>query len=347
MIQKNLKVLYIGGNGNISWWCVNKSLQLGHEVYIITRSPFKKTRRTLDSKVKIINVNDINNTTEIKSKLLGMNFDAVCDFICYSLDNFKSRYEVLKKITKQYIFISSVVVYKRETEFLPFKENTPQWDTSSYEYAKGKIEIENYLKNIKDLNWTIVRPAHTYDTIIPVSVGHNCFTAPLRYLNGKPLLIAGDGTNLWSTLHSSDFADCFCHLINNEGAYNNDFHITGEKWLNWIEISELLMRSLNIKKYKIVHIPIKQILELEINKSSNLNTTYLGANFRGQRLWCDIYNNEKVKALVPNWKQKIDFKDGIILSINWILSDKNRIRFNEDLNCILEKLTNENFDNSY
>ena len=67
MIQKNLKVLYIGGNGNISWWCVNKSLQLGHEVYIITRSPFKKTRRTLDSKVKIINVNDINNTTEIKT----------------------------------------------------------------------------------------------------------------------------------------------------------------------------------------------------------------------------------------------------------------------------------------
>ena len=111
MIQKNLKVLYIGGNGNISWWCVNKSLQLGHEVYIITRSPFKKTRRTLDSKVKIINVNDINNTTEIKSKLLGMNFDAVCDFICYSLDNFKSRYEVLKKITKQYIFISSVFSY--------------------------------------------------------------------------------------------------------------------------------------------------------------------------------------------------------------------------------------------
>lgn len=343
------KILYIGGNGNISWWCVNKSVALGDDVYVITRSPDKKTRRSLPTTVKIIQIDDINNLKILESKLEGLRFDVVCDFICYKKSDMLNRYKFFKGKIKQYIFISSVVVYQRASKYLPFREDTPQWDITSYDYASDKIEVEQFLESLKDqdFNYTIVRPAHTYDTIVPVPLGHNCFTAPKRYLDGKPLLIAGDGTNLWSTLHSADFADAFCGLVGNESAYGEDFHIAGEEWLNWLEIGNYLMNALGIKKYKTIHVPIQQILGLNLKASTHMKIAYLGDNFRGQRMWCDIYSNEKIRKLIPQWSQKISLEKGLQQTINWLMEDPRRIRVNQNLDAVLEELTVKNIKNSY
>jgi nucleoside-diphosphate-sugar epimerase len=184
---------------------------------------------------------------------------------------------------------------------------------------------------------TIVRPAHTYDTIIPVSIGHNCFTVPQRYIDAKPVLIAGDGTNLWTLTHSRDFANAFVGLFGK--AIGEDFHITGDEWLTWLDITKILLDALGVKERRYLHIPIQDILDMDVPVSKNMSISFLGPAFRGQRMWCDIYNNSKIKKYVPNWKPDITFDKGIRETLDWMFEKKERRRINPELDAIIEALT--------
>jgi nucleoside-diphosphate-sugar epimerase len=335
-----MKVLFIGGNGNISWHCLKLALDAGHEVYALNRGVTLKTRREFPKEV-IKLTGDIRNPEEVKELFRGKVFDVVADFICYNEQHAKTAIELFENITKQYIFISSVTVYQRKTKYLPFKESTPQWENSDYDYAMDKVCAEKiFMEAYKNKSFpvTIVRPAHTYDTIIPVSLGHNCFTAPQRILDGKPALIAGDGTNLWTVTHSKDFAGAFLGLLGNKKAIGEDFHITTDEWLTWLEMTDILLGTLGVSKKDYVHVPVNEILKMEIPKSKNMSVSFLGKDFRGQKMWCDIYDNSKIKSFVPGWSAEISFNEGIKETINWMWEDDVRRRFNPELDSLLEDL---------
>lgn len=337
-----MKVLFIGGNGNISWWCVQVAIEQGHTCYVLNREETLNTRREIQPEVIKLKA-DIRNKEEVLNVLGDLTFDCIIDFICYTPEHAKYDIDLFKNITKQFIYISSVTVYKRETKYLPYKESAPKWEETDYDYALDKVISERiFIDAYEKENFpiTIVRPAHTYDTIVPVSIGHNCFTAPQRYLDGKPILIAGDGTNLWTLTHSKDFANAFIHLIGNKDAIGEDFHITGDEWLTWLDITELLLEALNIRNAQYIHIPTNDIINTEVPISNNFKiSSCLGRNFKGQRMWCDIYDNSKIKKIAPNWKQEVLFKDGIKQTINWLMEKDVRRRVNNDLDKIMEDLT--------
>ncbi|WP_047112153.1 NAD-dependent epimerase/dehydratase family protein [Brachyspira hyodysenteriae] len=338
-----MKILFIGGNGNISWWCVQIAIEVGHTCYVLNREETLNTRREIQPEVIKLKA-DIRNKEEVIKVLKCLEFDCVIDFICYNEEHAKYDIELFKDITKQFIYISSVTVYKRETKYLPFKENTPQWGDSDYNYALDKVRAEKVFINAFEKNKfpiTIVRPAHTYDTILPVSIGHNCFTAYQRYLEGRPALIAGDGTNLWTLTHSKDFAEAFIHLIGNDKAIGEDFHITGDEWLTWLEITDITLNALNIHEKKYIHIPIEELINLSIPVSQNLKNSNFGQAFVGYRMWCDIYDNTKIKKIAPSWKQKIFFKEGIKYSLKWMFEKDVRRRINKELYNILNDLTDK------
>lgn len=335
------KILFIGGNGNISWYCVNEALLAGHQVWVWHRGETLTTRRAVQNGVYILKC-DVRDKILAKSVLQGMQFDVVCDFVCYNESHAALDIELFMGLTRQFIFISSVVVYKRETKFLPFIEDTPKWDLSDYNYANDKIRAEQLFMNAhRDFGFpiTIIRPAHTYDTIVPVPLGHNCFTAPQRYIDGKPMLIAGDGTNLWSLCHSSDFAKALVGVFNKEVSIGEDYHIAGEEWLTWLDIAEILLETLGVSNAEYVHIPVKDILELEVPNSKNMAISYLGKAFRGQRMWCDIYDNSKIKSVVTGWRCETSFRSGINQTFKWLFENDARRRFNPDLDLLLENLT--------
>ncbi|MFP3041948.1 NAD-dependent epimerase/dehydratase family protein [Treponema primitia] len=336
-----MKILFIGGNGNISWYCVQKALEAGHDVWELNRGVTSKTRREIQAKVHKL-TGDIRNHEEIRKVLGDMKFDVVADFICYNKKFAEFDIDLFRDKTKHFIFISSVVVYQRKTKYLPYSENTPQWDETDYNYALDKIYAERVFMdayNQFDFPVTIVRPAHTYDTIIPISLGHNCFTAPQRCLDGKPVLIAGDGTNLWTLTHSKDFARAFVGLMGCSSAIGEDFHITGDEWLTWLDIMKILLDTLGVKTPKYVHIPADEILKMNIPVSTHMAISFFGKAFAGQRMWCDIYNNSKIKKFVPGWKSEISFKEGIKETIDWMFEKNIRRRINPDLNNLLEELT--------
>lgn len=316
------------------------ALNAGHDVWVLSRNETYKTRRKIPDGVHRLTC-DVHNPSQMKEVLKNLTFDVVIDFICYTEDQAKFDVELFKDKTKQFIFISSVTVYKRLTKYLPFKEDCPKWELSDYNYALDKVKCEKvFMDAHRKFNFpiTIVRPAHTYDTIIPVPLGHNCFTAPQRYIDGKAILIAGDGTNLWTLTHSKDFARAVLGLLGNSKAIGEAFHITGDEWLTWLDITEILLNSLGVANPKYIHIPFNEILNLELPVSKNMSISYLGKAFKGQRMWCDIYDNSKIKSFVPTWKQEISFDEGIKETIAWVYEDTNRIRINEDLNNVMNFL---------
>ena len=86
---------------------------------------------------------------------------------------------------------------------------------------------------------TIVRPSLTYgDTQVPLAVNSWAlpYTAIARMRVGKPLIVPGDGTSLWTITHNSDFAQGFLGLLGRRQAVGHAFNIMSDEVLTWDEI---------------------------------------------------------------------------------------------------------------
>ena len=207
-----MKVLFIGGTGNISGACSRQAVKNGIDLYLLTRG---KSSQKIPNGINVLNA-DINNIDEVKSKLKNMHFDAVANFIAFKPAEVKRDYELFREITGQYLFISSASAYQKPpvhpfiTESTPLKN--PYW-----EYSRDKIACEDFLMEMyrkENFPVTIVRPSLTYDTVIPVAIGSwTDYTIIDRMKKGKKVIIHGDGTSLWTITHSDDFAIGFSGLL--------------------------------------------------------------------------------------------------------------------------------------
>lgn len=316
-----MKILFIGGNGNISWYCTQEAIIRGHEVWQLNREQSVITRRAVQPEVHKIK-GDIRRPDNIKKILEGCFFDIVCDFICFNEEQAKTDINIFGGLTKHFAFISSEAVYKRVSYNIPYTETSEKYDLDSCgcEYIEGKIRAENiFLKAYDEQNFpvTIIRPSYTYDTIFPISIGHNCFTAAELILKGLPLLIAGDGTNLWTFTHSYDFARAFVSLIENPDTIGECFHISTDEWLSWNEQSEIVLKALHSEESGIFHVPFQDALRL--NDIQPMEMMY-------QRMWHNIYCMNKVKEYVPDWSATISFEEGIRRTVIWLNEDERHKR---------------------
>lgn len=328
-----MKILLIGGYGNISWHCASLALELGHEVWILNRAATRNTRRPPPAGVREIHV-DMRDAGAVIAALGRMEFDAVADFICFNADQAQADIDIFGNRTRQFIFVGSDVVYEKRAANLPFREDCPQVAPEiSGEYVRGKALAEKaFLSAWKNDGFpaTVVRPSYTYDTIFPVSLGHNCFTAPTRYLKGKPVLIAGDGNNIWSFTHSSDFARGFVGLLGNSAAIGESFHIATEEWLTWNEAIDIILDALGVRNPRIVHIPVEDVLRSEFGRQPDLMFS---------RIWHNIFNVDKIKKFVPGWRARTPFSRGIRRTLAWLYENDAHRRFDPNIDRMLEELT--------
>lgn len=328
-----MKILVTGGNGNISWWFVKLAFEQGYDVYVIGRNFDKPTRRELPIGVNKI-VCDIRGFEATKRTLAGLHFDVICDFLCYNKEQARQAIELYKEKTDHYIFISSEAIYKRETKFLPFKETTPIADLEfSGNYIKGKIEAEIEFKNAYEtlsFPLTIIRPSFTYDTLMPTSIGFNCYTAIRRYKEDNIAPIAGDGNNLWTFTHARDFARSLIGVIANKQSIGEDYHITSDEWLTWMDATKIILDALQLPNVKFLNIP-KQLI---------LNDSFFGEKdlLKNKIIYNNTYDNTKIKKLLPEWSATISFKNGVIETLKWLDEDSLRKRINPLLDCRIQKL---------
>jgi nucleoside-diphosphate-sugar epimerase len=283
-----MKVLFIGGTGKISSACTPLAADRGFEMYLLNRG---QTNRPVPPGVTVLN-GDIRDRASATAALAGHTFDVVVDWIAFTPEQVETDLALFKGRVGQYIFISSASAYQTPPASLPATESTPL-DNPYWLYSRNKIACEELLlREYRDTKFpmTIVRPSHTYDkTLFPFNGG---YTTIHRMRQGKPVVIHGDGTSLWTMTHHTDFAKGFVGLLGNSRAIGDAFHITSDEWLNWNQIYEIFARAAGVANPTYVHIPSDLI---------NAYDPILGAGLLGDKTNSMIFDNSKIKRLVPDF----------------------------------------------
>jgi nucleoside-diphosphate-sugar epimerase len=226
----------------------------------------------------------------------------------------QSDLELFEGRAGQYVFISSASAYQTPPGFLPVTESTPLHNPF-WQYSRDKAACEALLEKKAypiDLPFTIVRPSHTYDrTLFPF---HGGYTMVARMRLGKEVVVHGDGTSLWTLTHHRDFAVGLVGLLGNPHAYGQSIHITSDEWLSWNQIYELVARAAGAKP-RLVHIPSELIAA---------HNPGWGASLLGDKSHSMIFDNSKIRRLVPEFKPVIPFWQGAQEIITWYDADPSR-----------------------
>ena len=320
-----MKVLFIGGTGIISSACSELAVSRGIDLYHLNRGKSASLRPV--SGVKTIQA-DIRNYTETEHALGDHKFDVVVNWIGFTPDQIQADIDMFSSRTDQYVFISSASIYETPPRSLPITEDTvisnPFWEYSRIKIACEDLLRKSYLE--QGFPYTIVRPSHTYDkTLIPLQGG---ITALMRLKQGLPVVVHGDGSSIWTLTHHKDFAKGLVGLLGKEEAVGQAYHITSDEWLSWDNIFRLMGAALGVEP-NIIHIP------------SDLIATYdpvFGEGLLGDKTHTMIFDNSKIKTLVPDYSAEIPFEQGAREIVAWYEADAARQKVDPHLNGLFEKM---------
>ena len=325
-----MKVLFIGGTGNISSACSELAISKGIDLYHLNRGQSAGIRNVQGMKTII---SDIRNFEETKKALEKYTFDAVVDFIAYVPEHIQNDIKLFTGKTSQFIFISTASAYQTPPEKLPVTEDTPL-DNPYWEYSRNKIACERVLEDAyqKDgFPYTIIRPSHTYDKTMIPSIGG--FTVLHRMLLGLPVIVPGDGTSIWTLTNSKDFAVGLVGLLGKTEAIREAFNITSNEWLTWNGIYSILAKELQVTPV-IVHIPSNII--------ARYNRT-IGDGLLGDKSHSMIFDNSKIRKLVPDFNPIIPFEQGAKEIVAWYNEHTRQKALDKEINQFMDKITKDYF----
>jgi len=324
-MKQQMKVLFIGGTGNISSACSELAISRGIELYHLNRGLSSGIRKVQGMKTII---SDIRNFDDTQKAIDGYTFDAVVDFIAYLPKHIENDIKLFTGKTKQFIFISSASAYQTPPEKLPVTEDTPL-DNPYWEYSRNKIACEEVLKEAFIKNgfpYTIIRPSHTYDkTMLPVIGG---YTVLQRMVQGLPVILHGDGTSIWTLTHSRDFAVGLIGLLGKKDAINQAFHITSDEWLTWNAIYAILANELNVTP-RIIHVPSEVIAKYD---------KIIGNSLLGDKSHSMIFDNTKIRKIVTDFNPTITFHDGAKEIVKWFKENTLQKVSDKTINQLMEDI---------
>jgi len=308
-----MKVLFIGGTGTISTAISKELIQMGTDLYILNRG---NRNDTLGSRgVKYLTC-DVYKEDEVRELIKDLTFDVVADFIAFDTSALERDYRLFKDKTKQFIFISSASAYQKPLSNYKITEGTtlsnPFW-----EYSRNKIACEEFLFKMYRENGfpiTVVRPSHTYDDrSIPLGVhgDRGSWQVAKRMLEGKKVIIHGDGSSLWTMTSSIDFAKAFIGLMGNSHSIGESVQITSDESLTWNQIYSSIADALGVE-LKPYYVP-SDFLDA-VGKYD------FKGGLIGDKANSVVFDNSKLKSLVPTFSPSIRFDQGIKRTVTNILN---------------------------
>jgi len=319
-----MKVLFIGGTGIISSACSQLAIERGIELYLLNRG---LTRRPVPDGAQIL-IGDIRDRNSVKSALGSRHFEVVVDWVAFVPEQIENDLELFRGRTQQYIFISSASAYQTPPAKLPVTESTPL-SNPFWEYSRNKIACEERLMRAyheERFPITIVRPSHTYDrTSLPM---HGGYTIVDRMRKGQKVIVHGDGSSLWVLTHHRDFAKGFVGLLGNRRAIGEAFQITSDELLTWNRIFEIVAQAAGVEA-DIVHVPSEIIARYD---------SEWGDSLLGDKTHSMIFDNSKIKRIVPEFVATIPFTQGAQEIINWYAANPDLQIIDAALNQTIDKI---------
>ncbi len=319
-----MKVLFIGGTGVISSACSRLAVARGIDLYLLNRG---RTERPVPEAAHVLHA-DIRDRASVARALGDARFDAVVDWLVFGPEQAAADVDFFGGRTGQYIFISSASAYQKPIAGLPITESTPLHNPY-WAYSRGKIACEEHLMRAyreEGFPVTIVRPSHTYDrTMLPT---HGRYTVIDRMRKGKKVIVHGDGTSLWVLTHHEDFAKAFVGLLGNPHAIGNAVQITSDEVLTWDQIHAILGQAAGVEP-KIVHVPSEGIARFDAE---------WGASLLGDKAHSVIFDNTKVKRLVPGFEATIPFAQGAREMLAWYDADPARQVVDVEVDHLMDRI---------
>ena len=311
-----MKALFIGGTGTISMAISRLLLSQGHTLYLINRGS-RNAGLAGDYPGQLVELTvDINDEEAVSSLIKDLSFDVVADFIAFVPAQLERDYRLFKEKTKQFIYISSASAYQKPLSDYRITEGTPLANPH-WEYSRNKIAGEDYLMKLyreEGFPVTIVRPSHTYDErSVPLGVHGDNGSYPVikRMLEGKPVIIHGDGTSLWTITHNSDFAKGFVGLMGNIHAIGEAVQITSDESVTWNQIYRIIADALGVK-LNAVYVP-----SVFLDQCSDYD---FEGSLLGDKANTVVFDNSKLKRLVPGFTATVRADQGIRSTIDYVLA---------------------------
>jgi nucleoside-diphosphate-sugar epimerase len=324
-----MKVLFIGGTGNISMACTRLALERGIDLTLLNRGrrsvPLPTGAKTLTA--------DIDDAVAVSQALAGASFDAVVDWIAFEPAHVERDIALFRGRTRQYIFISSASAYQKPAAQYLITESTPlanpYWD-----YAQQKIACEDRLMRAyreEGFPITIVRPSLTYgDAQITLAINSwtKSYTVVDRMRQGKKVIVPGDGSSLWVITHNTDFAKGLVGLLAREQAIGHAFHITSDEVMCWDQWYRLTAEASGVEPH-LVHMPSDFIAACVPEARGGL---------LGDKAVSVVFDNTKIKRFVPGYCATVPFTQGIRRTIAWFDADPARRQIDDEANTLWDKL---------
>ena len=316
-----MKVLFIGGTGRISRSITQQLAEQGYELTILNRG---NKNAGLSSSVRQI-IGDMEDENQIAALLQDESFDVVADFIAFVPEQIQRDVRLFEGRCKQYVFVSSASAYQKPLSHYVITESTPL-SNPHWAYSRDKIACEEILMEAyrtRGFPVTIVRPSHTYDErSVPMALhsSKGVWTDILRMQQGKPVIVPGDGRTLWTLTHSKDFANGFIGLLLNPHAIGEAVHITSDESLTWNQIYEIIGNTLGVKPV-LSHVSTDTLVRLDPSLEGPLH---------GDKSHTVVFDNSKIKRLVPGYCATIRFDLGMVWSMAHLLAHPERQIYDPD-----------------
>jgi nucleoside-diphosphate-sugar epimerase len=323
-----LSVLFIGGTGTISSACAEASVRAGHQLTLLNRGA--TPTRPVAVGAEVLHA-DIRDASAVETALAGRSFDVVVDFVAFTTEHVKTDLDLFTGRAGHYVFISSASAYQKPPARLPILESTPLRNPF-WQYSRDKIACEDLLTAAyrnDGFPVTIVRPSHTYDrTTVPTMSG---WTDIDRMRRGKPVIVHGDGTSLWTLTHHTDFANAFVGLLGRPQTYGDSFTITSDNWLSWNQIYAALGSAAGVEPH-LVHVASQTIAAADPE---------LGPGLLGDKAHSVIFDNTKVKSVVPGWQATIPWAVGAREIVAWHDADPSRREIDTARDALWDRLAEQ------
>jgi nucleoside-diphosphate-sugar epimerase len=321
-----MKVLFIGGTGIISTAVSRLAVARGIDLWLLNRG-----RRNVTVEGAHAVVADVGDAASVAAALGNERFDAIVDWVAYVPQDVERDLVLFGPRTKQYVFISSASAYEKPPRSPFITESTPL-KNPFWEYSRNKIACEDLLVRAyreHDFPATIVRPSLTYDSVLPIAVGGwGCATLLDRLKSGRPLIVHGDGTSLWTVTHANDFAKGFVPLLGHPAAIGQCFHITSDEVLTWNRIYATIADAVGVSA-EVVHVPSDFIAKIDPET---------GAGLLGDKAHSVIFDNSKIRRYVPEFVATIPFHEGIRKTLAWFSADARRWVVNREVHESMDRI---------
>ena len=318
-----MRILFVGGTGNISAAASRLLVRQGHELHLLTRG--RREGSIPGARMLKADVSDL------AEALTADHWDAVVNWIAFQQADVERDIALFRGRTRQYVFISSATVYQKPPQS-PFITESAPLGNPFWEYARHKIACELRLAQAyreEGFPAVIVRPSHTYDTVLPLSIGGwQDYSIVERMRRGQPVIVHGDGTSLWTLTHSEDFARGLVGLLGNGRAAGHSFHITSEEVLSWNQIYAAVGEAAGVEA-RIVHVPSDFIAAHEPS---------LAGTLLGDKAHSVLFDNTKIRSFVPGFQALIPFREGIRRTLAWFEASPERMKSDGESDRLLDRL---------